>query len=163
MGCQQRRVTKAGKWVREIYLSEITRKSYGLKVKPEVAISKTTWNTQICSAAKSWLGSGSRNSWMPGATRSSHGSGKTMRVSQVSTDIFPCPSDVWVERVRAVIAQSWNFQILEKKLWVFRWALLWLFSCHSDRTIPDNFKPHIISLEWISVWKLIVITIFFLV
>ncbi|KAK8375461.1 hypothetical protein O3P69_008356 [Scylla paramamosain] len=29
--------------------------------------------------------------------------------------------DIWLDRVRPVIAQNWNFQLLKKKLWVFRW------------------------------------------
>ncbi|KAG7166024.1 hypothetical protein Hamer_G011953, partial [Homarus americanus] len=40
---------------------------------------------------------------------------------QTDTGLFLFPPDVWVERVRPVLAQNWNFQLLKKKMWVFRW------------------------------------------
>nr|XP_045583291.1 uncharacterized protein LOC123746084 [Procambarus clarkii] len=43
--------------------------------------------------------------------------------------------DIWVERVRPVIARNWNFQLLKKKIWVFKWHHLCFTYDHTQHLI----------------------------
>ncbi|XP_071533859.1 uncharacterized protein [Panulirus ornatus] len=50
-----------------------------------------------------------------------HGWATFFVLSNAQGEVSILEGDVWVERVRPVLARNWNFQILKDKLWLYRW------------------------------------------
>ncbi|KAK8391174.1 hypothetical protein O3P69_017079 [Scylla paramamosain] len=44
-------------------------------------------------------------------------------------------AELWVEKVRPVLARNWNFQLLKEPLWVFRWHHLCFTYDHRQHVI----------------------------
>ncbi|KAK7022743.1 hypothetical protein SK128_021286 [Halocaridina rubra] len=64
-----------------------------------------------------------------------HGWATFFHLEDTQGRIMMLAGELWVERVRPVIARNWNFQILKQPLWMFRWYHLCFTYNHTQSLI----------------------------
>ncbi|XP_066973211.1 uncharacterized protein [Macrobrachium rosenbergii] len=64
-----------------------------------------------------------------------HGWATFFHLRDTEGRIMMLTGELWVERVRPVLARNWNFQILKENLWMFRWYHICFTYNHTKKLI----------------------------